>query len=88
MLFLYCLCTGVGLSRPGSVDLEPEPEAAYRAGGRAGGGGAGVANYVDLDHEEDLTASMRPYAHMVQDVSERLPSLVLAAVRACLRFSR
>ena len=59
------------------MEPEPEPQQLRAGGGRNGRGAAGVVNYVDLQHEDELTASMRPYARLVQDVSARL-----AAARA------
>lgn len=95
----------VGVTRPGTPDahgarrrargdeMEPEPEQLPpRAGG--GNGRGEVVNYVDLGHESELTASMRPYAKLVQDVSAgpaflRRATLLLAAVTPIpLRHSR
>jgi hypothetical protein len=62
------------------AEPEPEPESAGGGGGGSGGrnGWGAVMNYVDLDHDDELTASMRPYSKLVHDVS-RLSSLLNAA---------
>ena len=60
---------------PPRDEAEPEPEPESAGGGGSGGrnGWGAVMNYVDLDHDDELTASMRPYSKLVHDVS-RLPS--------------
>ena len=74
-----------GQAPPRQDEMEPEPEREeLRAGGGMHGrGGAGVANYVDLQHEAELTASMRPYAKHVQDVSARLAARARWPSRCC-----
>ena len=47
--------------------MEPEPEPEH--GNSGNGRWAQVVNYVDLQHEAELTASMRPFAKLVQEVS-------------------
>ena len=72
--------------RPPVHEMEPEPEP---EGYHQNGNGRGATmNYVDLDYEDELTASMRPYSKLVHDVRAHLTPAAAAALRTLTRSSQ